>query len=86
MVTAASISIRGSQSYLRKAGAQARHMLIEEAAERWRVPPGECSARDSVVTHNATGRTIRYGQIAEAAARRSIPANVPLKRAEDWRD
>src|ERR1700723_1662577 len=85
MVTAASISIRGSQSYLRKAGAQARHMLIEEAAERWHVPPGECSARDSVVTHSATGRTIRYGQIAEAAARRSIPANVSLKRAEDWR-
>jgi isoquinoline 1-oxidoreductase beta subunit len=85
MVTAASISIRGSQSYLRKAGAQARHMLIEEAAERWQVPPGECSARDSVVTHNATGRTLRYGQIAEAAARRSIPADVPLKPAEDWR-
>jgi isoquinoline 1-oxidoreductase subunit beta len=85
MVTAASISIRGSQSYLRKAGAQARHMLIEEAAERWHVPPGECSARDSVVTHNATGRTIRYGQIAEAAARRSIPADVPLKPPEDWR-
>jgi isoquinoline 1-oxidoreductase beta subunit len=85
MVTAASISIRGSQSYLRKAGAQARHMLIEEAAERWHVPPGECSARDSVVIHSATGRTIRYGQIAEAAARRSIPADVPLKRAEDWR-
>jgi isoquinoline 1-oxidoreductase subunit beta len=85
MVTAASISIRGSQSYLRKAGAQARHMLIEEAAERWHVPPGECSARDSVVTHTATGRTIRYGQIAEAAARRSIPPDVPLKRAEDWR-
>src|SRR3984885_14441513 len=79
MTTAASISIRGSQSYLRKAGAQARHMLIEEAAERWHVPPGECSARDSVVTHSATGRTIRYGQIAEAAARRSIPADVPLK-------
>jgi len=85
MVTAASISIRGSQSYLRKAGAQARHMLIEEAAERWRVPARECSARDSVVTHDASGRTIRYGEIAEAAARRSIPANVPLKRAEDWR-
>src|ERR1700733_14706318 len=85
MTTAASISIRGSQSYLRKAGAQARHMLIEEAAERWHVPPGECSARDSVVTHNVTGRTIRYGQIAEAAARRSIPADVPLKLPEDWR-
>jgi isoquinoline 1-oxidoreductase beta subunit len=85
MTTAASLSVRGSQSYLRKAGAQARHMLIEEAAERWHVPPGECSARDSVVTHGATGRTIRYGQIAKAAARRSIPADVPLKSAEDWR-
>src|SRR6202453_4616363 len=85
MVTAASLSIRGSQSYLRKAGAQARHMLIEEAAERWHIPPSECSARDSIVTHRVTGRTIRYGQLAEAAARRPIPADVPLKRAEDWR-
>src|SRR6202041_1911446 len=59
MVTAASISIRGSQSYLRKAGAQARHMLIAEAAERWQVPRDECVARDSVVTHAPTRRTLR---------------------------
>jgi isoquinoline 1-oxidoreductase beta subunit len=85
MVTAASISIRGSQSYLRQAGAQARYMLIAEAAERWQVPQDECAARDSVVTHVPTGRTLRYGEIAEAAAHRPIPANVRLKRPEDWR-
>jgi isoquinoline 1-oxidoreductase beta subunit len=85
MVTAASISIRGSQSYLRKAGAQVRQMLIAEAAERWRVPQDECAARDSVVTHVPTGRTLRYGEIAEGAAHRTIPADVRLKRPEEWR-
>jgi isoquinoline 1-oxidoreductase beta subunit len=85
MVTAASISIRGSQSYLRQAGAQARHMLITEAAERWRVPQDECVARNSVVTHGPSGRTVRYGEIAEGASRRPIPADVRLKRPEDWR-
>jgi isoquinoline 1-oxidoreductase subunit beta len=85
MVTAASISVRGSQSYLRQAGAQARHMLIAEAAERWRVPQDECVARNSVVTHVPSGRTVRYGEIAEGASRRPIPADVRLKRPEDWR-
>src|ERR1700723_1469396 len=50
MVTAASISIRGSQSYLRKAGAQARQMLLEEAAARWRGPPSECRAPETTTT------------------------------------
>src|ERR1700677_2995103 len=54
MYTAASISILGSQSYLRKAGAQARQMLLDEAAARWRVRPTECSARGSVITHEKT--------------------------------
>ena len=85
MTTAASISIRGSQSYLRKAGAQARYMLIAEAAERWQVPRDECVARDSVVTHAPTRRTLRYGEIAEAAANRPIPADVRLKHPDEWR-
>ena len=85
MTTAASISIRGSQSYLRTAGAQARHMLIAEAAERWQVPQDECVARDSVVTHAPTRRTLRYGEIAEAAAHRPIPADVRLKHPDEWR-
>ena len=49
MVATNSISIRSSQAYLRKAGAQARSMLIAEAAARWNVPAEECSARDGVI-------------------------------------
>jgi isoquinoline 1-oxidoreductase subunit beta len=85
MTTASSISIRASQKYLRKAGAQARCMLIEEAAERWGVPPTDCSARLGIVTHPASGRLISYGELAGAASTRPVPADVPLKRPEDWR-
>ncbi len=85
MVTAGSLSIRTSQAYLRKAGAQAREMLIAEAASRWNVPPGECSARDSIITHRPTNRTLRYGEVGGAASRRPIPQDVILKRPEDWR-
>jgi isoquinoline 1-oxidoreductase beta subunit len=84
MVTAASLSIRASQAYLRQAGAQARHMLIQEAAERWGVPAEQCSAQSSIVTHGATGRTIQYGALADGAARRPVPKTVALKRPADW--
>jgi isoquinoline 1-oxidoreductase subunit beta len=85
MVTAGSLSIRSSQSYLRKAGAQARTMLVTEAAARWDVAPATCTARDSIVAHPASGRTVRYGEIAEAASRRVVPQDVALKDPKDWR-
>ena len=76
MLTTDSVSVRRSHDYLRKAGAQARMMLIAEAASRWNCPPGECTARNSVVTHGASGRTLRYGVLAEAASARPVPENV----------
>jgi len=85
MVTTDSVSVRRSQDYLRKAGAQARMMLIAEAASRWNCPAEECTARNSVVTHGASGRTLRYGTLAEAASARPVPDNVALKRPQDWR-
>ncbi len=85
MVTAGSLSIRSSQSTLRKAGAQARAMLVAEAASRWGAAVADCTARDSVVTHSPTGRTARYGELAQAASLRPVPAEVVLKRPEDWR-
>jgi isoquinoline 1-oxidoreductase beta subunit len=85
MVTAASLAIRGSQGYLRKAGAQARIMLISEAAARWSVDATECSARDSVVRHTATDRALRYGELANGASRRPVPTDVPLKQPSEWR-
>ena len=54
--TGGSRSVRGSQEYLRKAGATAREMLVAAAAQRWNVPAIECQAAKSVVTLNV-GRT-----------------------------
>ena len=85
MVTAGSLAVRTSQDYLRKAGAQARTMLIAEAAARWGVPAVECQARDSAITHRPSGRSIRYGEVAAAASQRAVPPDVGLKRPEDWR-
>src|SRR4029077_6495117 len=64
MVTTDSVSVRRSHDYLRKAGAQTRMMLIAEAAARWNCPTEECTARNSVVRHGASGRTLRYGALA----------------------
>ena len=83
-ITGGSISIRGTGWYgLRVAGAAAKEMLVEAAAAQWGVDPAECTARASVVTHAASGRSASYGALATAAATRSPPMHPRLKpRAE----
>jgi isoquinoline 1-oxidoreductase beta subunit len=54
-------SIRESEDYVRKGGAAAREMLIQAAANEWKVPAAECSASNSVITHKPSGRTTTYG-------------------------
>jgi isoquinoline 1-oxidoreductase beta subunit len=83
-LTAGSQGIRQSQDYVRRGGAAARIMLIQAAANRWGVPAAQCSAKDSVVTHTATGRTLRYGELAAEAARLTPPDPVPLKDPREW--
>jgi isoquinoline 1-oxidoreductase beta subunit len=72
---------------LRRVGAAGKQMLIEAAAVTWKVPPGECVAAQSVVTHTPTGRKLGYGVLAEKAA--GIPApdvkTVALKDPKDFR-
>jgi isoquinoline 1-oxidoreductase beta subunit len=84
MSTGGSRSIRNSQEMLRTAGATAREMLIAAAANRWGVAPAECRAEHGVIAHPASGRTVRYGAIAEAAAWLPPRAQVKLKDAKDW--
>ena len=72
--TGGSRGIRGSQDYVRKGGATARVMLIEAAANEWKVPASECTVAKGVITHKASGKTTTYGKVAEAAAKLTPPA------------
>jgi isoquinoline 1-oxidoreductase subunit beta len=83
--TGGSRGIRESNEYVRKGGATARMMLVQAAADGWKVPASECSAANSVITHKPSGRTITYGKVAEAAAKLTPPAEVPLKDPKDWK-
>jgi isoquinoline 1-oxidoreductase subunit beta len=83
--TGGSVGIRASQQYVRKGGAAARMMLIQAAANEWQVPATECIAANSVITHPPSRRTIRFGQVAEAAAQLEPPTDVKLKDPKDWK-
>jgi isoquinoline 1-oxidoreductase beta subunit len=77
--------IRTSQDYVRKGGAAARMMLIQAAANEWKVPASECTAANSVITHKASNRSTTYGKVAAAAAQIEPPKDVPLKDPKDWK-
>jgi isoquinoline 1-oxidoreductase subunit beta len=85
--TGGSQGIRQSNEYVRKGGAAARMMLVQAAADEWKVPAAECRAASSVITHTPTGRTVSYGKVAEAAGKLTapLPANVVLKDPKDWK-
>lgn len=82
--TGGSRGIRSSQDYVRKGGATARVMLIQAAADEWKVPAAECTVAKGVITHKASGKTTTYGKVAEAAAKLTPPAEVKLKDPKDW--
>ncbi len=83
--TGGSRGIRASHDYVRKGGATARAMLIQAAADAWKVPASECTVSNSVITHTPSGRTTTYGKVAEAAARLAPPTEVKLKDPKDWK-
>lgn len=85
--TGGSQGIRQSNDYVRKGGAAARMMLVQAAADQWKVPVAECSAASSVITHKPTGRTLSYGSVAVAAGKLAPPpaASVTLKDPKDWK-
>lgn len=83
--TGGSRGIRESHDYVRKGGAAARMMLVQAAANEWKVPVAELRAANSVVTHVPSGRTLTYGHLAPAAGRLEPPAEVALKDPKDWK-
>lgn len=82
--TGGSRGIRTSHEYVRKGGAAARMMLLQAAANEWKVPVGEVSVSKGVITHKASNRTTTYGKVAEAAAKLEAPKDVPLKDPKTW--
>jgi CO/xanthine dehydrogenase Mo-binding subunit len=84
-VTAASASTRNDWQILREAGAVARTLLVEAAAARWNVEPASCQALRGEVSHPPSGRRLSYGELAEAAGKLPMPAEVTLKAPTDFR-
>ena len=87
MSTGGSRGIRTSQDYVRRGGATARLMLLQAAAEQWKVPVSELTVADGVITHAASNRTTSYGKVAAAAAKLAAPdpKSVTLKDPKLWK-
>ena len=83
--TGGSRGIRESHEYVRKGGAMARVLLVQAAANEWKVPAAECTAAASVITHRPSGRSTTYGKVAAAAAKLKPPTEVTLKDPKTWK-
>ena len=75
-ITGGSSSVRDAWTKLREAGATARMQLVTAAANDWKVPAADCTAKDGVVSHGDKHRT--YGELAASAAKLPAPTNVAL--------
>ncbi|MGO2957849.1 MAG: molybdopterin cofactor-binding domain-containing protein [Acetobacter sp.] len=82
--TGGSSSTRHCWVYLREAGAAARMMLIAAAAQRWGVEAAGCKAHEGRVSHQATGQSLSYGELADLASHQPVPEKVTLKSPADF--
>jgi isoquinoline 1-oxidoreductase beta subunit len=82
--TGNSNSVRAWWKPLRTAGASARAMLVQAAAQQWQVEPASCTTANSAVMHEASGRQLSYGALALAASSEVPPKDVPLKDPRDF--
>lgn len=77
-------SIAHSFQQYRELGAKTRAMLVGAAATRWNVAPEQCRTETSIV-HGPNGQSAKYAELATEAARRPVPASVPLKNPSEFR-
>ena len=78
-VTGNSNSVRSFWEPLRNAGASARAMLVQAAAQQWQVDAASCTTAKGEVLHAASGRRLAYGELVDAANTQTPPKNVVLK-------
>jgi isoquinoline 1-oxidoreductase beta subunit len=85
MGTGGSSSVHDLWSPLRKAGAQAREMLVAAAAQRWGIAPGRCRTERGMVIHAESGERFSYGDLVNRAALLPVPESPRLKDASEFR-
>jgi isoquinoline 1-oxidoreductase beta subunit len=83
--TGGSTSVRLMYEPMRKAGGAARMVLIQAAAEVWKVDPEACFAEHGQVVHKASGRRVSYGKLVARASQLPLPQNVVLKPPSDFK-
>lgn len=84
-ITGGSASLLGAWKSMREAGASARVMLVQAAAQRWQVDSAACEAVNGMVVHRASGKKIGYGALAADAAKQPVPKAPPLKKPEAYK-
>ncbi len=77
--TDGSRSVRRNYRRLREAGATARTMLQQAAANHWGVKPEECEVYNHVITHKPSGKTLDFAEVVKAAAELDVPAKETLQ-------
>ncbi|MDB5640608.1 MAG: aldehyde dehydrogenase, partial [Bradyrhizobium sp.] len=82
--TGGSTSVRVFWKPLREAGAAARAMLVQAAAQQWQVDPASCTTSNGEVTHKESGRKLSYSALAAAASTQTPPKDAALKDPKDF--
>jgi isoquinoline 1-oxidoreductase subunit beta len=80
LTTVGSFAVTGYYEPLRLAGAQARAVLLANAAAAWQVPVAELTTEPGIVVHAKSGRKIGYGDLVKTA---KVPDPLPRVSAAD---
>lgn len=83
MLTVGSRTVRGYYNQLRQAGAQARYVMLWNAAKKWDKPISELVTEPGVVKHHDTNLELTYAEIAKIA---EMPAEIPEIPVEQLKD
>jgi isoquinoline 1-oxidoreductase beta subunit len=82
-ITGGSTSVRDAWEPLRQAGASTRVMLVNAAAEQWKVPAAEIRVENGEVVHGT--KKMPYAKLAAAAAKQPVPKDVALKNRDQFK-
>lgn len=83
--TGGSQGIRQGWKPLRTAGATARQLLVQAAAKEWNVPENEISTENGKLHHKNSGKTLGYGDVAQAASKLTVPNTVKPKEISQFK-